>query len=181
MTAASPRLTFQAWLQLGLEALAEDGPEALTVEALCTRAKRTRGSFYHHFPSIEYFIEHMLEAWRKTHTEDLIKATAQRANLADRMGHLNELAIGLDPGIEQGVRRLAARDETARNICAAVDDTRVAYLADLYARSARFSAQDALTMAKVEYAAFVGMQVIYPGESPAKRLALHDEFVRLTR
>ena len=169
MTAASPRLTFQAWLQLGLEALAEDGPEALTVEALCARAKRTRGSFYHHFPSIEYFIEHMLEAWRKTHTEDLIKATAQRENLADRIGHLNELAIGLDPGIEQGVRRLA------------VDDIRVAYLAELYARSARFSAQDALTMAKVEYAAFVGMQVIYPGESPAKRLALHDEFVRLTR
>ena len=177
--AATTRLTFGAWLQLGLEALGEEGPEALTVEALCVRAKRTRGSFYHHFPTMDYFIKHMMESWQKTHTEDRIAATFTGKKIANQLSYLNQLATSLNMGIEQGVRRLAARDKTAAEICATVDKMRITYLASLYTQSSRYTAAEAETIAKIEYAAFVGMQTIFPDEPPARRLAMHDAFMTL--
>jgi len=180
VTTRRTRLNRAGWLQLGLEALATDGPEALTVEALCQRARRTRGSFYHHFTSTEDFLEQMVAQWRKTHTDNLIAESSAEANPAAQLDQLNTLATRLDPNIEQGIRRLAAKNVTARHVLEDVDNARIAYLAELYTRSGRFDAEDALSLAKIEYAAFVGMQVIFPDDSPEQRLALYQDFLKLT-
>lgn len=53
------------WLALGLSALMEAGPEAMTIEALTARAGKTRGSFYHHFPDRDGFVDGILDLWRR--------------------------------------------------------------------------------------------------------------------
>ena len=174
------RLTRSGWLQLGLSALAADGPDALTLEALCERANKTRGSFYHHFPSIDDYLEQMMLEWRRTHTDSLIEATSNGPNPAARLDQLNTLATRLDPHIEQGIRQLAARNGVARRVLKEVDTARIAYLAQLYNQSGRFTDTEALALAKIEYAAFVGMQIVFPDDGPETRLKLYRDFLKLT-
>lgn len=168
------------WLTLGLAALAEAGPEALTIEALCARAGRTRGSFYHHFETIEAYLAALAEHWREQYTEEVIRRAETRGNAARKLDHLNTLAADLDARVEQGMRRLAAGDERVRATCRAVDARRIAYLAGLYEQSGRYSAHEAEALARIEYAAFIGFQVIAPDTPRAELRANYDALLRLT-
>ncbi|MFV0475883.1 MAG: helix-turn-helix domain-containing protein [Pikeienuella sp.] len=59
------RMTKEAWLALGREALTEAGPDELTIDALTARAGKTRGSFYHHFRGHDDFLRALAAAWRR--------------------------------------------------------------------------------------------------------------------
>jgi AcrR family transcriptional regulator len=168
------------WLDLGLEALAEAGPAGVTLEALCARAGKTRGSFYAHFASLPGFLAALAERWRETFTEALIVAAEQEVRTALRLDSLGRLAVHLDPRIEQGMRRLASLDNGVSRICRAVDERRSAYLAALYAASGRYSPDEAEALARIEYAAFVGFQQIWPDAAPDELLSAYRIFIRLT-
>ena len=49
------QLKREDWLERGLNLLAEEGSEALTIDSLCQRFGVTKGSFYHHFGSKDAF------------------------------------------------------------------------------------------------------------------------------
>jgi AcrR family transcriptional regulator len=174
------RFTRSDWLAVGLAVLGREGPDALVLEALCQRARRTRGSFYHHFDSIDEFIAELAAHWRQTHTLDLIAKADGRRTPRERLDHLNSLAVALDPRIEQGVRRLAARHAAVEAVCHTVDAERVAYLARLYEASGRYSSAQALALARIEYAAFVGLQIVAPDARPKELRALYESFLALT-
>lgn len=168
------------WLELGLEALAHNGPAGLTVEALCERAKKTRGSFYSHFEGTEDFLKSLADHWRETFTDMLIKASNAQGKAAARLDHLNQLAARLDPRIEQGIRKLASSDDGVAQVCALVDQRRMDFLAGLYELSGRFDAADARMLARIEYAAFVGFQQIAPDAPPSQMRDMYQGFMRLT-
>lgn len=174
------RSTRSDWLALGLAALAEAGPEALTIDALCKRAGRTRGSFYHHFETSEAYLAALSEHWRERYTEEVIRRAQMRSSGMRKLDHLNTLAADLDQRVEQGMRRLAASDERVRATCRVVDAQRISYLARLYEQTERYSAEEAGALARIEYAAFVGFQVIAPDTSRAELKAIYDELLRLT-
>jgi len=176
----SSRLSKNDWLDLGLAALADEGPDGLTIEALCERAQKTRGSYYHHFNSGAAFVEQLLGWWLKTYTRDLIEKVERLGHHGEKLDHLNQLAAHLDPRIEQAFRRLGARNQQAARTCRAVDDARIDYLADLYGQSPRFSADEARMLAQIEYAAWVGFQVIAPDAKPQEMLHMYEMFLRLT-
>jgi len=176
----SKRLTKPGWLDYGLAAMAEQGPGGLTVEAMCERAQKTRGSFYHHFDSAGDFQKQLLLWWEKTYTQDLIAKVDRLGQPGKKLDHLNQLAAHLDPGIEQAFRRLAARSSDAALTCRRVDDTRIAYLAGLYARTPRFSPGDAQMLARIEYAAWVGFQLVAPDATPDEMLEMYQGFLKLT-
>ena len=177
---ARPRFARRDWLELGLAALAEAGPAGVTLEALCARAGKTRGSFYAHFAGIEAFLAALAGHWRELFTEALIIAAEEKPRPAAKLDHLNHLAVRLDPRIEQGMRRLSAFDEGVAGICRAVDARRTAYLSALYRASGRYTGEEAEALARIEYAAFVGMQQTMPGASPEELLATYRAFLRLT-
>ena len=168
------------WLAMGLVALAQGGPEGLTVEAMCERAERTRGSFYHHFSSAGDFRAQLLAFWRQTFTDALIEKSERVSSASQKLDCLNQLAAHLDPAIEQGVRRLAAAHEDAGEICRQVDARRTQYLARLYRQSGHYDDESALMLAKIEYAAWVGFQLTEPDAKPAEMLAMYDAFLRIT-
>lgn len=58
------RFSRQDWLDAGVSALSEDGVGAVTIDALCRRVGKTKGSFYSHFPTMSDFIRQLGERWR---------------------------------------------------------------------------------------------------------------------
>ncbi len=174
------RLTRQGWLNYGLQALADNGPEGLTVEAMCTRANKTRGSFYHHFDSAADFQKKLLLWWEKTYTHDLIEKIDRLGLPGQKLDHLNQLAAHLDPDIEQAFRRLATRSKDAAIICHRADNIHIDYLAKLYEQSPRFSARQAAMLARIEYAAFVGFQLVAPDAKPQEMLEMYQAFLKFT-
>ncbi|WP_172448586.1 TetR/AcrR family transcriptional regulator [Caulobacter mirabilis] len=180
MTGTVRRFTTADWLGLGLAALAEAGPPALTIEALCQRAGKTKGSFYAHFAGSEAYLAALAEHWRERHTRRLVEAARAEDRADAQLSALDQLALRLDERVEQGMRRLAAVDETVRRVCAEVDRERIAYLAELHQVSGRFDAADAQALARLEYAAFVGFQQIDTGAGEAGAAASYALFLKLT-
>jgi AcrR family transcriptional regulator len=168
-----PRFARTDWLALGLAALAEAGPAGLTIEALCRRACKTKGSFYAHFEAIEGYLAALAAYWRETHTLRLMQEADKSKAAHDRLIALDRMALALDMRVEQGMRRLAQLDARVAAICAGVDRERVGYLARLHGETGRFDAAEALALARVEYAAFIGFQQLDLGLSPDE---LHDSY-----
>lgn len=166
------------WLALGLAALAEQGPAGLTIEALCRRACKTKGSFYAHFPAVEAYLSALAGHWRETHTHRLMQEIDKGVPAQERLIALDRMALALDVRIEQGMRRLAQLDAGVAAICAEVDRERIGYLEKLHGENGRFTSQEALALARIEYAAFIGFQQLDLGLSPQD---LHDCYSTLMR
>lgn len=179
MTAPAPRrFRRDDWLALGLAALAEHGPAGLTIEALCRRADKTKGSFYAHFSAIEAYLCALARHWRETCTLRLMQEADRGEAAHDRLIALDRMALALDARIEQGMRRLAQLDAGVAATCAEVDRERIAYLQTLHGASGRFTPQEALALARIEYAAFIGFQQLDLGLSPQD---LHEDYGRFMR
>ncbi len=168
------------WLDLGLRAIAEAGPAGLVIDALTVRAGKTTGSFYAHFKSSDDFLEALASHWQTIHTRQLIDKVRNHSGAAERLDHLNRLAFQLDPAIEQGMRRLAAGNDKVAVVCKAVDAERIAYLTAEYIGSGRYDANQASDLARIEYAAFVGLQQTEPQNTPTEAMQLYQSFLAMT-
>ena len=174
------RLTRSAWLDHGMAAMAKDGPAGLTLEAMCARTNKTRGSFYHHFASAADFQKKLLVWWEKTCTHDLIEKIERLGQSGQNLDHLNQLAAHFDPRIEKAFRRLAASSKGAARTCRSVDNARIAYLTKLYQLSPRYSPEEAQMLAQIEYAAWVGFLLVAPDAGPREMLEMYQAFLKLT-
>jgi AcrR family transcriptional regulator len=61
------RLTVDDWIEAGFAVLAESGPNALRIDALCERLNVTKGSFYWHFTDMPAYRSALVEAWGSLH------------------------------------------------------------------------------------------------------------------
>jgi len=165
--AAARRFSQKDWLDLGLEALAEAGPAGVTIEALCRRGGKTKGSFYAHFVTSEAYLSALAGHWREAYTRRLVEAADTGEQPDARLSLLDQMALRLDSRVEQGMRRLAANDTAVMRVCTEVDRERIAYLAGLHRASGRFDDKNALALARLEYAAFIGFQQIDTGAGNA--------------
>lgn len=182
VTSPAPRRFRRSdWLDLGLTALAEQGPSGLTIEALCRRAGKTKGSFYAHFPAIEAYLAALAGHWRETHTLRLMQEVDKGGAAQDRLIALDRMALALDMRVEQGMRRLAQLDASVAATCAEVDRERIGYLVRLHGESGRFTPDEALALARVEYAAFIGFQQLDLGLSQDDLHECYATFMRLLR
>ena len=178
--AVARRFSLKDWLDLGLEALAEAGPAGLTIEALCQRAGKTKGSFYAHFVTSEAYLTALAEHWREAYTRRLVEAADTGEQPDARLFLLDQMALRLDSRVEQGMRRLAANDAGVMRICTEVDRERIAYLAGLHRASGRFDDRNALALARLEYATFIGFQQIDTGTGSAGAAESYQLFLKLT-
>ncbi len=174
-----PRFNRADWLELGLAALAESGPGGLTIEALCRRAGKTKGSFYAHFDAIEGYCAALASHWRESYTLRLMQEADKGGAPRQKLAALDRLAAALDHGVEQGMRRLGHLVAEVATACAEVDRERIAYLAELHAGTGRFAPAEALALARFEYAAFIGFQQLDIGLSPGDLDAGYRLFQRL--
>ncbi len=161
----SERLGRDDWLALGLERLAAEGPRALQLESICAAADRTRGSFYHHFKDHTVFLDKLAEHWRRRHTEALIDLS-QEGSAADRLRTIKQLALRIDSTVELGMRRLGAGNPRIQAVVDEVDRQRIDYMTRLHQSRPGVSQNQAAAFAWLEYAAYVGSQVLWPDADP---------------
>lgn len=174
------RFQYGDWLELGLSCVRSEPATRLTVDHLCLKASKTKGSFYFHFKNIDAYFMTLAEHWYERFTIDLIHKSEQKTSPRDRLDLLNALAVQLDPRIEQGMRALAAREHPISGICKKVDEKRLTYLGRLYQSTGQFSSEDAEALATFEYAAMVGYQQIKPDATPKETAKMYQIFLKLT-
>lgn len=158
------RFSRDDWIQLALVVLAEEGPSGLTVARLCQRAGRTRGSLYHHFDDHDGLLWSVLRRWRHDYTDALIEAVPAGSAAVITM---SQIALALDFGVEQAIRRLVAKRDDLRAFVAEADGARVSHLAALL-ENRGLDTGSARMRAEIEYAAFLGFQQL---DVPPERLA----------
>ena len=155
------------WIEAGYAILVQDGHRGLTIERLTKATCKTRGSFYHHFGSIDGFISHILKDWREQNTERIVRLAAPDPDPNHRRAVVNGEALRLDARIETAIRRWAGADDQVLNACKLVDDRRIDVLInDLVAMTKasgkELSLVEARLLAQFEYSAFVGAQILAP-------------------
>src|SRR4051812_24359026 len=60
------------WVDVGLEALAEGGPEAVRIEPLAQQLGVTKGGFYWHFKDRTALLAEVLDRWERESLEEVI-------------------------------------------------------------------------------------------------------------
>ncbi|HVK23623.1 MAG TPA: TetR/AcrR family transcriptional regulator [Actinokineospora sp.] len=153
------------WLDHGLDVLAAEGAQALTIERLSTRLGVTKGSFYHHFAGMSGYQEALLERFRQDNTGHHI-ATAEAeaetgtpAQTLDRL--LGSVLAGSRFSLETAVRSWAQREPQVAAVLQEVDKTRMGYLESVCLRAGR-DATEAKHLSQLLYVMIVGAAQVLP-------------------
>ena len=168
-------LAREDYFGVALDLLAEGGPPAVTIAALCQRLGVTKGSFYHHFPNGPAFQVALLDHWEQAFGHGMADYAVRVADPGPRITLLVQLAVDLHHEAETAIRALARTDAHAAAVQARVDARRVAVVAETLA-AVGIPADRAERLAQTGVAILVGTQQM---ERPVDRDGLRarlDEF-----
>lgn len=167
------------WLELGLTVLVSDGAAAIRIDRLCAKAKRTKGSFYHHFKDRDAYVTDLMTYWEQKLTQRVIDKTERIHDPIGRILTLNKLASGIDADLERALRRWAGSDPIVEAGVAQVDKRRIEYLARLWLDAKDISSQQAIDLATMDYAAMVGLQQLNVDVSEDRRSRIDKYYEQL--
>lgn len=155
------RTPLQDWLTQGLEILGAQGERALTVEALCVRMAKTKGSFYHHFSSRNDYVEKLLQHWERIYTDRLIEDLEPLTGPRQRLRVLSaRTADEVDLSLERSIRIWADQEPLVRKVLERVDGERERYLREQFEAAIGDPAAARLA-ARAHMALLVGTQMLY--------------------
>ncbi|MFB7615867.1 TetR/AcrR family transcriptional regulator [Kitasatospora sp. NPDC056181] len=122
------------WVEEGLAALAEGGPDAVRIEVLAKRLGVTKGGFYGYFADRDALLETMLDTWERESTDEVIDRVEREGGdartKARRAGVLTFSNDRLRP-IDLAVRDWARRDAAVAERLRRVDNRRMALLREM--------------------------------------------------
>jgi AcrR family transcriptional regulator len=148
------------WVEAGFVLLRDGGQDMLTIERLCEALAKTKGSFYHHFESMDVYLDAILLAWEERNTNAPIEEANRSKDRAARRSSLDSAVKRADSRLDIAVRAWGLRDARARAHVARVDEARVHYLAELFSPAIPRSKR--LALGRLQYAAFLGNQQLDP-------------------
>lgn len=131
----APRATLTAanWAEAALDAIAENGIEAVAVEPLARRLGVTKGSFYWHFTHREALLHAALELWERYETADTIARAENGADTRERLHSLFFQLANTDQRSERVLLALSGSDNAAARACVQrVTECWRAYVEDAY-------------------------------------------------
>jgi AcrR family transcriptional regulator len=171
------RLSADDWIEAGFAVLADGGPNALRIDALCALLNVTKGSFYWHFTDMPTYRNALVEAWGSLH---------------DRNRRMFENMPGVDARERLAVmmRTMVAPQhwalERAMRVWALTDDAALASVQRSDGRVLRavrqafvdcgFGPEDAALRSMVVFASGVGL-LHASGSTPAAPPELLDRFL----
>jgi AcrR family transcriptional regulator len=124
------------WIDEGLRALADGGPDGVRITALARELGVTRGGFYWHFDGRSALLEEMLDSWERVVIDEVIERVESKGGDARaKLRHL--FAIASAGGqelvkIELAIRDWARRDKTVARRLKRVDNRRMEYVRPLF-------------------------------------------------
>ena len=172
----------QDLLKKGMEILAAQGIDRLTIDALCSALKVTKGSFYHHFKSLKNFRQELLEFWMEENTERKKVMADQCGTPLEQYSSILGYAASLPHDQEKALRAWAMQDPQVTEYQARVDKSRMDYLAGLLSVLLPDPAQAGVA-ARLVLAAMIGSRHMFPpalGESREEMLTALHAFMGIT-
>jgi AcrR family transcriptional regulator len=130
---AATRTSRDAWIEAGLAALADGGPDAVRVDVLAQTLGVSRGGFYHQFGSRAELLDELLDSWERRSTEDVLERVEREGGSARaKIGRAGTLTFSdeLLP-IDLAVRDWSRRDTAVADRLRRVDNSRMDYLRTL--------------------------------------------------
>ncbi|MCW5831640.1 MAG: TetR/AcrR family transcriptional regulator [Labilithrix sp.] len=172
------RTSSDEWVAVGVELLRSHGHQAITIDSLCAALSKTKGSFYHHFESVDAYLLALLATWEKELTTMLIASSSKEQGPARARARLDDEAQAIDHLLDRAVRAWGLHDERVRDAVTRVDARRVGYLEELHRQAGHSSPRQA---AMLEYAMFLGVQHLEVLPRTKDKRALAAAFQRRLR
>ncbi len=161
------RLSREDWLAEGRKVLEAFAQHRLKIAYLCERLKVTRGSFYHHFTSIEDYKMQLLQHWEQAQTLAIIEGVKQASTPAEHMEQLTQLVARSNHRVEAAIRSWGFYDEGVKGFLEKVDAKRLEHLEGIF--TAMGLPSDVVPLvAKLDYATLIGIQQLHPDISLAE-------------
>jgi AcrR family transcriptional regulator len=127
---APTRTSRDAWVEAGLAALADGGPDAVRVDVLAQNLGVTRGGFYHQFDGRHALLDELLDTWERRSTDDVLERVEREGG--DARSKVRRAGILTFSGallqIDLAVRDWARRDPAVAERLRHVDNRRMDYL-----------------------------------------------------
>ena len=126
-----------SWIDSGLRALADGGPDAVRVEPLARALGVTKGGFYWHFDDRGALLEEMLDTWERIGVDAVIeRVESEGGDARTRLRRLFELASTSESQqllkIDLAVRDWARREPAVARRLRRVDNRRMDYMRSLF-------------------------------------------------
>lgn len=160
------RLSRQDWIDSGLRTLATGGAGALKVGAMAAAMGVSRGSFYWHFKDFADFRGQLLLSWRNRTVDQIIREFEDDDGGPGRLQRLMKRAFFGKRGLDRAIRIWAADEPEVAAMVAAVDASRVAYMAQLLI-AAGVGPEQAQPRAAFIYWAYLGQAMVMDPASAA--------------
>lgn len=181
LTDRPPRTTRDAWLDLAIEALIQDGIDRVKVQIIAKKLDVSRSSFYFFFKSTKDLHDQMLELWLRKNTGPIIERAMRPADsVARSIFNVFECWVDpslFDPQLDIAVRFWARRSATVNTVVAQADDQRVEALTKMFVRHG-FGDEEALVRARVLYFTQVGHYTLEVPEDMVQRFTHVESYVR---
>lgn len=176
------RTTRRDWLQAGMKLLLTEGPQGVTIDALCHYVKMTKGSFYHHFHGYEDFKTALLAFYEAEGTlqiiEQLVEVPTPLQKLHQLLDQIVQFSVRsrFDPDVV--VRAWSVHDDAVQAVQARVDARRMVYVADLCSEIIGDEVQGE-RVAQMLYTILVGCGQIQPPITGVNFRTLFNDVLRL--
>src|SRR4051812_12028417 len=84
------RVSKEDWISKGLDVLSRDGYHAIRIDWLCSKFRITKGSFYHHFESLQDYERHLLKFWEKKTLDGLTNVLSGTQSAESKLNRMIE-------------------------------------------------------------------------------------------
>lgn len=151
------RTSRESWIDAGLIALADGGPDAVRIDVLAQTLGVSRGGFYHQFDSRPGFLEELLDTWERRSTDEVLERVEREGGDArTKVGKAGMLTFSdaLLP-VDLAVRDWARRDSAVAERLRRVDNSRMDYLRAQIA-TFRDTAEDVEALALLAFSVAIG-------------------------
>ena len=159
------------WIQTGLAAVADNGPDGVRIDRLCRRLGVSKGSFHHHFAGAGDFKQALLAAYETLVVEALNQAIEQmatdnpKAALVGLTAGITEPGSFYRPELEVAMRAWAFADPEVRTVQERVDNRRLESLQGIWSRILDDPAA-IRTAALLPYLVGIGASLVQPPTPP---------------
>ena len=156
---ATGRMTREAWVEAGVEALVEEGIANVKIQTIARKLTVSRSSFYWFFTDLQDLQRELLDHWLRKNTSPIIERALRPAStVTEAVCHIFECWVDpalFDPRLDAAVRSWGQVDAAVRAVVDEADDRRVDALARMFARYGA-GEEEAFIRARVLYFTQIG-------------------------
>jgi AcrR family transcriptional regulator len=171
---AAGRMTREAWIEAGVEALVEESIGHVKIQVLAKKLGVSRSSFYWFFTDLHALQRELLDHWLRKNTGPIIeRALRPAASANEGVCHIFECWVDpalFDPPLDAAVRAWGRIDATVRAVVEQADEQRIDAIKRMFLRY-EYPEEEAFTRARVLYFTQVGHFTLGIGDSRDERLS----------